>query len=108
MVMLFTNKKSLSFLVCFGLCSLISCTTDQEKNLQLCYTTPATVWEETLPLGNGRLGLMPDGNLSREVIILNDITLWSGSSQDAVNPMAQKYLPQIRQLLLEGRNDLAQ
>ena len=108
MVMLFTNKKSFSFLVCCGLCSLISCSTDQEKNLQLWYTTPATVWEETLPLGNGRLGLMPDGNLSREVIVLNDITLWSGSPQDAVNPMAQKYLPRIRQLLLEGRNDLAQ
>ena len=108
--MLFKNKnrRFFSFLVCCGLCSLISCTADQDKDLQLWYNAPASVWEETLPLGNGRLGLMPDGNPSREVIVLNDITLWSGSPEDATNPTAQAYLPRIRQLLLEGRNDLAQ
>lgn len=32
-------------------------------NHQLYYVTPATIWEETLPLGNGRLGIMPDGGI---------------------------------------------
>jgi len=39
---------------------------------------------------------------------LNDITLWSGGPQDANNYEAYKSLPQIRQLILEGKNDEAQ
>lgn len=33
-------------------------------NHQLYYMSPAAIWEETLPLGNGRLGMMPDGVFS--------------------------------------------
>ncbi|WP_343670473.1 glycoside hydrolase family 95 protein [Chitinophaga sp.] len=72
------------------------------------YDKPAQVWEETLPLGNGRLGMMPDGGVQMEKIVLNDITLWSGAPQDANNYEAYKQLPAIRQLLQEGRNDEAQ
>ena len=74
----------------------------------LWYDTPAAQWEETLPLGNGRLGMMPDGGIVKESIVLNDITLWSGSTQDANNYEAHKYLPEIRRLLKEGKNDEAQ
>ena len=31
----------------------------------LWYDEPAAQWEETLPLGNGRLGMMPDGGIAR-------------------------------------------
>ena len=31
-------------------------------DMTLWYTAPAAQWEETLPLGNGRLGMMPYGN----------------------------------------------
>jgi alpha-L-fucosidase 2 len=79
-----------------------------QQPLKLWYDQPAHVWEETLPLGNGRLGMMPDGGVTNEHIVLNDITLWSGASQDANNYNAYKVLPQIRQLLLEGKNDEAQ
>ncbi|WPQ61852.1 glycoside hydrolase family 95 protein [Chitinophaga sancti] len=72
------------------------------------YDRPAQVWEETLPLGNGRLGMMPDGDVRMEKIVLNDITLWSGAPQDANNYEAYKQLPVIRQLLREGKNDEAQ
>lgn len=72
------------------------------------YDQPAKMWEETLPLGNGRLGMMPDGGVQTEKIVLNDITLWSGAPQDANNYEAYKQLPAIRQLLQEGRNDEAQ
>lgn len=78
------------------------------NNLKLWYDKPAAVWEETLPLGNGRLGMMPDGNVSKENIVLNDITLWSGSEQDANNYEANKYLPEIRKMLAAGKNDDAQ
>lgn len=80
----------------------------QKEPLRIWYDKPAGQWEETLPLGNGRLGMMPDGGVQKEKIVLNDITLWSGSPQDANNYDAYKKLPEIRQLLLEGKNDKAQ
>lgn len=85
---------------------LLACTTQEQKSdLQLLYDTPATVWEATLPLGNGRIGMMPDGGIEKENIVLNDITMWSGSEDpEALNPDAIKYLPAIQDLLLAGKN----
>lgn len=94
------------FLCLSLICSSFSCQDDEK--LQLWYDSPARMWEEALPLGNGRLGIMPDGGVFREKITLNDITMWSGTFEDTRNPEALKYLPQIRQLLLEGKNDEAQ
>lgn len=74
----------------------------------LYFTAPAAIWEETLPLGNGRLGMMPDGGIEHEHIVLNEISVWSGSETDYANPEAAKSLPAIRQLLFEGRNKEAQ
>jgi alpha-L-fucosidase 2 len=82
--------------------------TAQHRPLQLWFDKPAAQWEETLPLGNGRLGMTPDGGVEKEKIVLNDITLWSGSPQDANNYEAYKQLPAIRKLLSEGKNDEAQ
>lgn len=80
----------------------------QQRPLHLWFDKPAAQWEETLPLGNGRLGMTPDGGVEKEKIVLNDITMWSGSPQDANNYEAYKQLPAIRQLLAEGKNDEAQ
>lgn len=97
----------LQFLMSLGvLLNIFSC--KEKDNLYLWYNTPARLWEETLPLGNGRLGMMPDGGVFRENITLNDITMWSGTFDDTRNPDALKYLPAIRQLLLKGKNDEAQ
>lgn len=85
--------------VCYG---------NKKSDLSIWFDRPAEQWEESLPLGNGRLGMMPDGGIQKEILVLNDITLWSGSVQDADNPDAAKYLPEIRKLLFEGKNDLAQ
>lgn len=80
----------------------------QQSPLTMKYDRPAAIWEETLPLGNGRLGMMPDGGIEKEKVVLNDVTLWSGAPQDANNYEAYKQLPKIRQLLKEGRNDEVQ
>ena len=74
----------------------------------MCYDAPARLWEESLPLGNGHLGMMPDGGVENECIVLNDITLWSGSANDDSNPLAKESLPEIRHLLCEGKNYEAQ
>lgn len=78
------------------------------SNAEFYFTKPAKIWEETLPLGNGRIGMMPDGGIDQEKIVLNEISMWSGEKQDADNPDAGKYLPEIRQLLFEGKNYKAQ
>src|SRR5882757_5152802 len=97
------NFYPLLFLIFLG-----STLKGQNIPLKTWYTKPASQWEESLPLGNGRLGMMPDGGVVNENIVLNDITLWSGSPQDANNYGAYKRLPEVRQLLLEGKNDEAQ
>ncbi|WP_321331582.1 glycoside hydrolase family 95 protein [uncultured Bacteroides sp.] len=79
-----------------------------EINNVLWFNKPATQWEEALPLGNGRLGMMPDGGIEKEHIVLNDITMWSGSEANYNNPEASSYLPAIRQLLFQGKNKEAQ
>lgn len=80
----------------------------QNDNLRLWYAQPAQRWEETLALGNGKLGMMPDGKVEKERIVLNDITLWSGGPQEADNEHAHENLKEIRKLLLEEKNDEAQ
>ena len=80
--------------------------TDPEHTLW--YEHPARSWEETLPLGNGRLGMMPDGGIQHELLTLNEISMWSGSEADYANPDAAESLKEIRELLLEGRNHEAQ
>ena len=72
------------------------------------YTAPAQLWEECFPLGNGHLGMMPDGGVEQETIVLNDITLWSGAPSDDSNPKALQSLPEIQRLLKEGKNGEAQ
>ncbi len=87
--------------------SLYSLSLAQSQH-RLWYREPASLWEATLPLGNGRLGAMPDGQVVDENIVLNDITLWSGGPQDADDPEARQYLPEIRRLLFAGKNDEAE
>ena len=98
----------LSLVLSFLFLSCNSAHNDKDE-LALRYDSPAQIWEQTLPLGNGRVGMMPDGGVASEKIVLNDITMWSGSvDPEAMNPDAINYLPKIRQLLLDGNNLEAQ
>ena len=75
---------------------------------QLSYSKPAEKFYEALPLGNGRIGALVFGGGNVERIILNESTMWSGSYYDADRADAYKNLPEIRQLLLDGKNKEAQ
>lgn len=70
----------------------------------LWFNTPARDFTQSIPLGNGRLGAMIFGGVGEERIVLNEGTLWSGSPEDADREDAAQYLPEIRRLLLEGKN----
>ena len=87
---------------------LILLMTCEESPLIIKFDSPAEMWEETLPLGNGRLGAMPDGGILKEKIILNEETMWKGSEWDPANSEAKDWLPKIRQKLIEGDNIAAQ
>ncbi len=68
------------------------------------FDQPAKHFSASSPLGNGRIGAMVFGGVDVERIVLNESSVWSGSPQDADRPDAHKALPEIRRLLLEGRN----
>ena len=75
---------------------------------QLWYDKPAATWTQALPLGNGTMGAMIYGTPAVEHIQLNEETLWAGRPNQVLNPEAREYLPQVRQLIFEGRYREAQ
>lgn len=69
---------------------------------KLWYNQPARAFEESLPIGNGKLGALIYGGTDKDSLYLNDITLWTGSP---VNPTeggdAYKWIPKIREALFK-------
>src|SRR5882762_6969068 len=73
-----------------------------QDNLKLWYKKPAKVWTEALPIGNGRLGAMVFGGVKRELIQLNESTLWTGGPvRTNVNPDAYAKLLLAREALFK-------
>lgn len=72
----------------------------QQQPMQLWYDTPATVFEEALPIGNGKLGALIYGAPDNNTISLNDITFWSGKPVDLnADSLAHETLPAVREAL---------
>ncbi len=70
------------------------------NNLKLWYNKPASQFEEALPLGNGRLGVMVYGGVKEERFSLNETTLWAGGPVNPdMNPNAKNYLQPVRDAL---------
>jgi alpha-L-fucosidase 2 len=88
---------------------LIACNPQEKpKNDLLWYNQPAKNWNEALPLGNGKLGVMVFGNTSIERIQLNDDSMWPNESADWNEPEGNKKdLEKIRTLLFAGNNEEA-
>lgn len=69
---------------------------------RLWYRQPASEWEEALPLGNGRLGAMIYGGTDRELIQVNEESMWFGGAVNRLNPDMKENLPLIREYLEKG------
>ena len=82
--------------------------TPSDTDNLLWYRQPAKVWEEALPLGNGRLGAMVFGGIADERLQLNEDSLWDGYPLDAANPQSLQALPEVRRLLFAGENRAAE
>ncbi len=61
------------------------------------YDKPAFRWEEALPLGNGVLGMMVFGRAHREILRLNEESLWTGYPHDWDNPECLDHLSEMRE-----------
>ncbi len=100
------NKARGGLLLFFWVIVTISAQTASqtpESDLTLWYRQPASEWLEALPVGNGRLGAMVFGGTNREQIQLNEDTIWSGGGVGPIPAGAHKRLPEIRQLLFDGK-----
>ena len=68
---------------------------------------PAGDWNEAYPIGNGSFGAMVFGGAAEERIQFNHDTLFNGASHDYSHKGAVTFLPIIRSLLFEGRQEEA-
>lgn len=87
---------------------IVNVTAQNDSLLKLWYTHPAKQWVEALPVGNGRLGAMVFGDPCKEVIQLNENTVWAGQPNRNDNPDAREALPEVRKLIFDGKYKEAQ
>ena len=66
------------------------------------YSSPAEDFNWALPVGNGRIGGMVYGRTDKELIRLNEDSVWSGGLRHRINPDAKEGLAEVRELLREG------
>ncbi len=79
------------------------------KENRLWYMTPAADWNEALPLGNGKLGMMVFGGVKEERVQLNEETFWTGwEYPEYDDPKTYAHLNEMRQLIFEGKYTEAQ
>lgn len=95
-------KKRYHIAVNLALSCFFTTSIAQTIPLKLWYKQPAGAFEESLPIGNGKLGALIYGGVANDSIYLNDITLWTGQP---VNPEegkeAYQWIPKIREALFK-------
>lgn len=101
-------KKNSFLIIVFIITIANSCTQSStsecnNQSLKLWYKAPAEKWEEALPLGNGRLGVMVFGRTSTERIQLNDDSMWPAETGWKTTDGTKEDLDAIRNLLFEGK-----
>ncbi|MBG6233871.1 alpha-L-fucosidase 2 [Pedobacter sp. CAN_A7] len=80
-----------------------------ESSFKLWYDKPSgQVWENAMPIGNGRLGAMVYGNVEKETIQLNEHTLWSGGPNRNDNPALRDSMEVIRNLIFNDNQKQAE
>jgi alpha-L-fucosidase 2 len=99
--------KTIMYLL-LNLVIIANLSAQNESLLKLWYNQPAKQWVEALPVGNGRLGAMVYGDPSKEIIQLNENTVWAGQPNRNDNPDAKEALPEVRKLIFEGKYKEAQ
>ena len=72
----------------------------EQAPMVLQYDRPADFFEESLPIGNGKIGALVYGGTDDNIIYLNDITFWTGKPVDRLlDADAHQWIPKIREAL---------
>ena len=96
------KKLLISFLLVANAGGTMLAANNKQLPLKLWYNTPATAFEESLPIGNGKLGALIYGGANNDSIYLNDITLWTGKPVNREEGGdAYKWIPKIREALFK-------
>lgn len=91
------------YMLSLGVMSVACLSVSANHGMSIRFDNPAKEWVEAFPVGNGRLGAMVFGGVDKELIQLNEETLWSGRPVDLnPNPEAITYLEETRKALFEG------
>jgi len=97
------NKIKFTFLISLNfLLSLPFVQAQQGGKLKMWYDKPATVWNEALPIGNGRIAAMVFGDPAKEKLQLNESSFWSGGPSRNDNSDGLKGLDSIRYYIFNG------
>ena len=64
---------------------------------------PARIYDEAYPIGNGAKGAMVFGGTEKEILALNDDTLWSGYPMDRFMGDGYDSLEKAKALIIEGK-----
>lgn len=78
-----------------------------DENRKILFKQPASHWEEGFPLGNGRIGAVMYGDCKREILKLNEDTLWSGYPDNTQKGMSPETVSQAGQLAKQGMPEKA-
>ncbi|RZU43002.1 glycoside hydrolase family 95 protein [Edaphobacter modestus] len=78
-------------------------TPDDPTPYKLFFDQPAETWQDSLPVGNGRLGACVFGQPGKDRIQLNEESIWDGELRDRNNPLAGETVQKMRQLLFAGQ-----
>lgn len=71
-----------------------------ESPLKIWFEQPTTKWNQGLPIGNGNLGAMIYGTPKKEIICLNEETIWTGGKDyNRDKKYAGKYIDTIQKML---------
>jgi alpha-L-fucosidase 2 len=88
---------------CLVLGTLLNTTGISQTSTSFWMDSPASLWTEALPLGNGKIGAMVYGGVLNEVIKLNESSVWAGGPYNTLDKGGAEYLDSIRKLVFAGK-----
>ena len=95
-----TDNMRKTILTLFAATTAMLAAAQQQAPMRLQYNRPADYFEESLPIGNGKIGALVYGGVDDNIIYLNDITLWTGKPVDRnLDAGAYQWIPKIREAL---------
>ena len=82
---------------------IFCCSSVFAGDMTLWYDEPAEHWVEALPVGNGSIGAMIFGQVSKEHLQLNEETIWAGEPGNNIPSGFNEILPEARKLIFDGK-----